>query len=232
MTKVQDSVRREIVVNAPLEKVWNALTKEEHLNRWYTKEANIDFRVGGRGYMNHGWGATSEGVYTEINAMSRFVLESNDGDFKTITELQEVENGIKVSIEYRASFMLEMDNAAKENMLFGTGQFLENLKSVYELGQDNRNNLWKTWIGVSHTTNLDGKGTRVLQVKDGSVAAKAGLNQGDIILKIDQDPVLGYESFEKLINTKTIKEFVTLNVMRGTEKLDIECEVDTYPVPY
>ncbi|MFS0671793.1 SRPBCC domain-containing protein [Ornithinibacillus sp. 179-J 7C1 HS] len=232
MTKVQDSVRREIVVNAPLEKVWNALTKEEHLNRWYTKEANIDFRVGGRGYMNHGWGATSEGVYTEINAMSRFVLESNDGDFKTITELQEVENGIKVSIEYRASFMLEMDNVAKENMLFGTGQFLENLKSVYELGQDNRNNLWKTWIGVSHTTNLDGKGTRVLQVKDGSVAAKSGLNQGDIILKIDQDPVLGYESFEKLINTKTIKEFVTLNVMRGTEKLDIECQVDTYPVPY
>lgn len=128
MTKVKDSVKREIVVDAPIEKVWDALIKEEHLNRWYTKAAKIDFRVGGKGFMNHGWGSTSEGIYTEIELWNRFVLQSLDGDFKTITELEKVEKGVKVSIEYCASFMEEMDAFSKENMLFGTGQFLENLK--------------------------------------------------------------------------------------------------------
>ncbi|WP_053074914.1 SRPBCC family protein [Ornithinibacillus californiensis] len=232
MAKVKDSVRREIVVQASLERVWEALTKPEHLNRWYTKEAEIDFRIGGKGYMNHGWGATSEGVYKEIDAMKRFVLESPDGDFRTITELVEVEDGIKVSIEYRATFISEMDEAAKENMLFGTGQFLENLKSVYETGHDNRNNLWRTWIGVSHTTNQGGSGTKILRVKEGSTAAKAGVRIGDIITDIDDEKVLGYEYFERLINSKSINQTVMLHVVRGSEELDLACEVDTYPVPY
>jgi uncharacterized protein YndB with AHSA1/START domain len=232
MTKVKDSVRRDIVVQASLEKVWDALTKVEHLNRWYTKDAEIDFRIGGKGYMNHGWGATSEGVYTEIDPLKRFVLESLDGDFKTITELVEMENGIKVSIEYRATFISEMDESAKENMLFGTGQFLENLKSVYETGLDNRHNLWRTWIGVSHTTNQGGSGTKILQVKEGSAAAKAGVRIGDIITDIDDEKVLGYESLERLINSKSINQTVMLHVIRGSEELDLACEVDTYPVPY
>lgn len=172
MARVQDSVKREIIVDAPLEKVWDALTKSEHLNRWYTKGANIDFRVGGKGYMNHGWGATSEGMYTEIEAMNRFVLQSLDGDFTTITELEKVENGIKVSIEYRASFINEMDVASKENMLFGTGQFLTNLKAVYESGQDNRQHFWQTWIGVTHTSMVGG-GTKIVSVIEGSNAAKS-----------------------------------------------------------
>lgn len=67
MTKVKDSVKREIVVNAPLEKVWDALTKEKHLNRWYTKEASIDFKVGGKGYMNHGWALHQKGFIPKLN---------------------------------------------------------------------------------------------------------------------------------------------------------------------
>lgn len=231
MTKVQDSVKREIIVDAPLEKVWDALTKEEHLNRWYTKEATIDFRVGGKGYMNHGWGATSEGIYTEIEAMNRFVLKSLDGDFTTITELEKVENGIKVNIEYRASFINEMDVASKENMLFGTGQFLENLKAVYELGQDNRQHFWQTWIGVTHTSMVGG-GTKILTVKKDSNAAKAGLLAGDIVMELDGEQVLGYESFERRINTKAINQSVQLKLIRGKEELALTCEVAAYPVAY
>lgn len=57
----EESVVREIVVYAPLEQVWDALTKSEHLNRWYTKNAEIEFRIGGRGYMEHGWGQHLKG---------------------------------------------------------------------------------------------------------------------------------------------------------------------------
>ncbi|MBS4196005.1 SRPBCC domain-containing protein [Lederbergia citri] len=232
MNKTEDSVKREIVVQAPLKEVWDALTKPELLNCWYTKNAELDFRVGGRGYMNHGWGATSEGIFTEIDSMKRFVLQSLDGNFTTITSLWEVENGIKVSIEYQASFLGEMSQATKENMLFGTGQFLENLKSVYETGQDIRAKLWKAWIGITHTTNEGARGTRVLQVKKGSVAAAAGIEPKDIIMEFDKEEVVGYESFERILNKKAVNQTVTLTIERNSEKLQVNCLVDAYPVPY
>lgn len=232
MKKNKDSVKREIVVNAPLKKVWDALTKPEHLNLWYTKNADIEFRIGGKGYMNHGWGATSEGVFTEIDSMKHFVLQSIDGDFTTITSLEEISDGVKVSIEYQASFIGEMNQSTKENMLFGTSQFLENLKSVYETGTDNRSKFWKTWIGIAHTTNEGERGTRVLQVKEGSVAAAAGIKPEDIILEIDGEEIRGYESFERTLNKKNINGNVTLTIESKNEKLQVNCLVDAYPVPY
>lgn len=232
MNKIKDSVKREIIVNAPLEQVWAALTKPEHLNRWYTKNAEIDFRVGGKGYMNHGWGATSEGIFTEIDAMERFVLQSLDGDFTTITTLEKVANGIRVSIEYKSSILSVMSNYQQENMLFGTGQFLENLKSVYEKSADIRPDFWKAWIGITHTTNNEPRGTRVLQVKKDSVAAVAGIEPEDIIEEIDGEKITGYESFEKTINKKAINQNITLTIGRKSEKIYTKCRVDSYPVTY
>lgn len=116
----------------------------DYLNRWYTKNAEIEFWIGGRGYINHGWEATSEGTFIEIDTMKRFVLQSIDGHFTTITTLEKIENGILISIEYKGSFLNSISQATQENMLFGTGQFLQNLKSVYETGADIRPNLWKT----------------------------------------------------------------------------------------
>ncbi|MGE7944102.1 SRPBCC domain-containing protein [Lysinibacillus xylanilyticus] len=232
MKKSKDSIKKEIVVNAPLKQVWDALTKPEHLNLWYTKNAEIDFRIGGRGYMNHGWGATSEGVFIEIDSMKRFVLQSLDRDFTTITSLEKVENGILVSIEYQASFLGEMNQSTKENMLFGTSQFLENLKSVYETGTDNRAKFWKSWIGIAHTSIDGGRGTRVLQVKEDSVAAAAGIKPEDIILEIDGEEIGGYESFERTLNTKNVNGNVTLTIERKNEKSRVNCLVDIYPVPY
>ncbi|WP_397538744.1 SRPBCC domain-containing protein [Rummeliibacillus pycnus] len=232
MKMIKDSIKREIVVNAPLNQVWDALTKPEHLNRWYTKNAEIEFCIGGRGYMNHGWGATSEGVFTEIDTMKRFVLQSLDGDFTTITSLEEVESGIQVSIEYQASFIGVMNQSTKENMLFGTSQFLENLKSVYETNTDNRADFWKAWIGIVHTTNEKDRGTRVLQVKEGTVAATAGVKPEDIIVEIDGEEITGYESFERTLNKKTDNATVTLTIVRKSEKLRVKCFVEAYPVSY
>ncbi|GGA85177.1 SRPBCC domain-containing protein [Ornithinibacillus halotolerans] len=232
MIKVKDSVSREIIVKAAIQKVWDALTKEEHLNRWYTKEAKVDFRIGGKGFLNHGWGATSEGIYTEIEPLKRFVMQSQDGDFQTITELEEVDNGIRVRITYHAPFINEMDAVAKENMLFGTGQFLGNLKSVYEANQDQRNRFWRVWIGISHSSNEEIPGTKVQAVKEGTSADKAGLLPGDIIIKMDQDRVTGYQSFEQLLNAKDSSSTVTLTILRGKEEVSMECPLDAYPVPY
>lgn len=232
MKKSKDSVKRQLVIHASLQEVWDALTKEKHLNRWYTKHEEIDFRVGGRGYMNHGWGATSEGVFTEIVPMERFVLQSLDGDFTTITSLEKVDDGILVSIEYQASYIGEMDNSTKENMMFGTGQFLQNLKSVYENNTDLRATMWKTTIGILHTSSENKRGTKVVQVKDGSAAKAAGLKHEDIIVALDGEKIEGYESFEKKLNEKSVNHTVTLTIIRNEKKMQIHSLVHAYPVPY
>ncbi|MUK88575.1 PDZ domain-containing protein [Ornithinibacillus sp. L9] len=230
MSKVESSVKRDIVVHAPLKKVWDALTKPEHLNRWYTKEANIDFRVGGYGEMQHGWGVTSSGIYTEIEELHRFVLEGKNGDFKTITTLEEVDDGVCVTIEYQTAFHGEEGESAKENMLYGTYQFLKNLKSVYESNRDNRSKMWRTSIGIMHRTHASG--SKVLKVGKTSAAREAGILAGDVIVAVDGEPVNGYDSLENIIHSKEVNTEVQLIVKRDEELLKKDCKITSYPVPY
>ncbi|MEW6047613.1 MAG: SRPBCC domain-containing protein, partial [Bacillota bacterium] len=41
-------VRKQILVNASRERIWRALTDPSELNRWLTRSASLDLRVGGR----------------------------------------------------------------------------------------------------------------------------------------------------------------------------------------
>lgn len=234
---VTNSVKREIIVNAPLEKVWEALTVPEHLNRWYTKKANIDFRVGGKGEMEHGWGSKSEGIFTEIIHLEKFTLESPNGDFKTITHLEELQDGVKVTIEYIVQFMGEEGKATEENMLYGTYQFLKNLKSVMESSLDIRTKMWKSWLGIMHVSSnrIDPSlthGCKVIKVVPGSPAHEAGILPGDIITHIEEDLVDGYDSLETIINGRNENSLVHLTVKRSTTTISLPCKVAAYPVPY
>jgi uncharacterized protein YndB with AHSA1/START domain len=44
---VPDSVTREIVIDAPPERVWAIVTEAEHMAAWFSDEVEIDLRPGG-----------------------------------------------------------------------------------------------------------------------------------------------------------------------------------------
>jgi len=44
---VQDKIEREIVVAAPVERVWEIVTKAEHVGTWFGESADVDLRPGG-----------------------------------------------------------------------------------------------------------------------------------------------------------------------------------------
>jgi uncharacterized protein YndB with AHSA1/START domain len=44
---VPDAITREVVIDAPPERVWAIVTEAEHLARWFSDEAEIDLRPGG-----------------------------------------------------------------------------------------------------------------------------------------------------------------------------------------
>ena len=60
-----DEIRRELVVDAPIETVWEALTTPEHLSQWFGDSAEIDLRPGGRA--RFGW--------SEFDAMAEAIVE-------------------------------------------------------------------------------------------------------------------------------------------------------------
>jgi uncharacterized protein YndB with AHSA1/START domain len=48
-----DRIEREIVINAPQDRVWAALTEAEHVAGWFGDAAEVDLRPGGK--MVFGW---------------------------------------------------------------------------------------------------------------------------------------------------------------------------------
>ena len=67
-----DEIRRELVVDAPIEKVWEALTTPEHLSKWFGDSAEVDLRPGGRA--RFGW--------SEFDASIEAIVEIVDRPFR------------------------------------------------------------------------------------------------------------------------------------------------------
>jgi uncharacterized protein YndB with AHSA1/START domain len=72
--KIPDEVRRELVIRAPRERVWTALTRPEELLRWFpTQRAEIDLRPGGSVLFE--WEEdTAEAVVDVVEPPGRFVF--------------------------------------------------------------------------------------------------------------------------------------------------------------
>jgi uncharacterized protein YndB with AHSA1/START domain len=107
---VPDAIEREIVIDAPPSVVWSIVTEAENLAGWFSDEAEIDLRAGGRMLLTwRGLGAyegrvetvdpprlfafrwqTREGEFSETNStLVVMTLEAED----TGTRLQVVESG-------------------------------------------------------------------------------------------------------------------------------------------
>ncbi|MFT4038400.1 MAG: SRPBCC family protein [Thermomicrobiales bacterium] len=52
------TVEREIIVNAPVQRVWDVLTQPQHIGQWFGSRAELEPRVGGAGLLEfEGYGA-------------------------------------------------------------------------------------------------------------------------------------------------------------------------------
>lgn len=128
----------EVLINAPLEKVWNCWTAPEHITKWNFASiewicpfATNDFRVEGQfSYrMESRDGDTGfdfRGTYTSIEeyTMIEFALED---DRKVCVEFRETPDGIEVS----ETFDAENENAA-ELQRSGWQAILNNFKNHVE----------------------------------------------------------------------------------------------------
>ena len=70
---VADQIEREIVIDAPVERVWALITEAEHLGRWFGDAgAEIDLRPGGAIVLRWAEHGTSRGRVVAVEPQSRF----------------------------------------------------------------------------------------------------------------------------------------------------------------
>ena len=90
-------IEREIVVPAPPDEVWEALTEPDRLEEWFATEVELDAQPGGEGVFRWGDGEERRAVVREAEPGERLVLDWDD-DGATVLELEEVDGGTRVHV--------------------------------------------------------------------------------------------------------------------------------------
>ena len=82
-------------------------------------------------------------------------------------------------------------------------------------------------IRASNGTSGTQLGAKVEDITQGSAAAQAGLQKGDLITSIDGTPVVGSESLVAQVRSYEVGKEVTLKVLRGSETLELKVTLGT-----
>lgn len=86
---------------------------------------------------------------------------------------------------------------------------------------DNKNSGFKVTMGLMPDYAFEGKGMRVDGVTDGKPAAKAGLKQGDIVIKLGDDNVDSVQTYMKALSKFKKGDTTKVKVIRGKEELEM-----------
>jgi uncharacterized protein YndB with AHSA1/START domain len=71
-------IRREIVLPAPREEVWEALTDAERLEDWFANDVDLDLRPGGGASFRWSNGEERTATVTEVDPERRLAFEWDD----------------------------------------------------------------------------------------------------------------------------------------------------------
>lgn len=102
--EIPDEVRREVVIEAPQERVWRAITEPDELVRWFPdKIAEVDLRPGGAIRIEWQDGEFDDGTVDVLAQPSRFAFRWHGAGFdspETLVEftLEAVGDGTRVVV--------------------------------------------------------------------------------------------------------------------------------------
>jgi uncharacterized protein YndB with AHSA1/START domain len=102
--EIPDEVRREVLIEAPLERVWRAITEANQLVRWFPdKIAEVDLRPGGAIRIEWRDGEFDDGTVEVVEEPSRVAFRWHGAGFdspETLVEfmLEAVEGGTRVVV--------------------------------------------------------------------------------------------------------------------------------------
>lgn len=123
-----------------------------------------------------------------------------------------------VSIEYTGNWVGDHGISEMENMLFGTFQFMLNLKTVMEDKYDQREHFWKSWLGLNNRTENDR--VKVVHVhEDTPVSGKVQI--GDYIQAVNGEVVNHYDGCEIAITHQPVGTEIKLDIERNEKQIKV-----------
>jgi uncharacterized protein YndB with AHSA1/START domain len=92
------SVEREVLLPAPAEEVWAALTESEQASAWLGGEAEIDARPGGAVTVTWEDGTVSRGVVDAVDRPTRFSFRWSDEGTTVELTLEEIDDQTRLVV--------------------------------------------------------------------------------------------------------------------------------------
>lgn len=222
------SVKREIVINVPVEKVWNALVIPSERNKWETNNCEMDLRMGGVVQFDYGWGVSYTAIIEELIENKKLVFKGEDGHL-TRWLVEPVTNGTKVSVEYTGMWIGDLGHMEMDNMAFGTYQFMRNLKTVLEESKDIRHTFWKSWVGALHRTNREGsvQAAKIVEIIS-DTPSDGVLKPGDLVITANGHKIQTYDDLEILVTEMGPEQKIELEIIRNEEKRNLHLTTISY----
>jgi uncharacterized protein YndB with AHSA1/START domain len=90
-------IRREIVLDAPREEVWEALTDPERLADWFANDVELDLRPGGGARFRWSNGEERHATVTEVEPEERLAFAWDDDGEVELT-LADDEDGTRLTV--------------------------------------------------------------------------------------------------------------------------------------
>lgn len=180
---------------------------------------------GGRLVLGGGFAMPVAQTNNNNTQISRTVVLNSDwsGDLKSLQLLQEIDNIYSMQLtnfEVTAETLVEI--AMLETLTSLTITDSEFDTAAMTALRRIRPNLQittggKAYLGVNAELTNDGSysGCKITNVVDGSAASKAGLQIGDIIVRVDQHPVVDFPTLTFSVANREIGERVEVEVLRG-----------------
>ncbi|MCC7361086.1 MAG: SRPBCC domain-containing protein [Anaerolineales bacterium] len=245
MAANKTSLRFKVFVGAPPGEVYRAFTHATALRDWLANAAQSEARVGGRLYLFWSSGYTSTGEYRRLEPGARVEfgwLGAGEPEPSQVqVKLKPKGGGTSVQLTHSRLGSGKKWAASLAQIQRGWEVSLENLKSVLETGNDMRVarrprlGIFLDELTAAAAARLGAPvsdGALLAGVAEGAGAQAAGLQKGDVIVRMDGKKITrDLESLSAVLARHKAGDEVPVVFYRGAEKHSVSMTLSARPTP-
>lgn len=232
-------------IEAPPAEVFAAFTSASALSEWLCNVADADPHKGGRLYLWWNNGYYASGEYLALKHPEKIVFSwhgrNEPGQSQVRINLKSTPQGTQLTLLHTGLQDGKPWKSTIKAIRKGWKSKLPNFKSVVETGKDQRV-LNRPLLGISGASEYfpDGtitsgktksKGILINDLLDGLGAQQAGLQPGDVILRIGRQKVTSLPTLATLMEGKIAGDTLNMTCLRNGEKFSAQVTLSARRLP-